>query len=207
MYFLIVTAHAVRKPFPLLYDNGQNSHLSWGATRTGSASKNLPSGLASTRAQTPHTHHHHDLPPHAPWLHLHLKLPKAGSASKTWSCIPLAQVPAMSSAPTFSTFKSRFNTIKYTRVDSAFCPTLLAGSLPCTLALSSAQNTPTKVLTMPPGRPWGPSNCLAIYARTPVLGLYSGVQSKRFTPPSHKSSKSPPQHSQICRHFSVSPGS
>lgn len=160
---------AVRKPFPLPYDNGQNSHLPWGATRTGRASKNLPLGLASTRAQTLPTHHHHHLLPHTPWLHLHLKLPKAGSASKTWSCILLAQVPAMSSTPTFSTFKSHCNTIKYIRVEPLFRPTLLAGSLPCTLALSSAQNTPTKALTTPPGHPGGPSNCLTIYARARPL--------------------------------------
>lgn len=170
MYFLVVTARAVRKPFPLLYDNGQNSHLSWGATSL--------QAWPPLEPRHPPTYHHHHLPPHASWLHLHLTLPKAGSASKTWSCVLLAQVPAMSSVPTFSTFKSRSNTIMYTRVDPPFHATLLAGSLPCTLALSSAQNTPTKVPATPPGRPWGPSNCLAIYARTPGLGLYTGVQSK-----------------------------
>lgn len=104
------------------------------------------SGLASTRAQTPLTHHHHDLPPHAPWLHLHLKLPRAGSASKIWSCILLAQVPTMSSAPTFSTFKSSSNTIKYTRVDPAFAlPSWLA---PCHVLL------PSPLLRTPRQKSW-----------------------------------------------------
>lgn len=143
----------------------------------------------------------------------HLKLPKAGSASETLSCVPLTQVPA---TPTFSTFKS------YTLLHSLselslprpppLSPSWLPAMFSCPLLCSEhPRQKPWPHLQAMPG-----AHLAAIHPHHTCCSssnprAFTQLPSPSYsspTPTRLPSTQLPPptQHSDICWHFSMSPG-
>lgn len=111
--------------------------------------------------------------PHAPWLPLHLKLPQDRFYQQN-SVLPAGPSPCPH--PPSPPFKSYplLTQSSPPAVEPLPHPALLAGSLPCTLALSSAQNTPDKSPGHTSRPACGPSSCLTTGLLPAVLASTLG---------------------------------